>query len=176
MWRCQSLPTPGVGSAAVGHMVTPEPFHAGWRTRCHETCGDVRTLPLQKVGLETRDTWRHQSPSLSGGGPGAMRHMATPEPSHTGRRVWNHGTRGDTGALSGRVACPMPHGTWRCQSSLAPGVGLEPQGHAVTAEPFPVGCRVWHCGTRIKSYARGYPVCMVATVASKPTSGEAVNP
>jgi hypothetical protein len=35
-----------------------------------ETRGDARTLPHRKAGLEQRNTWRHQSPSLPGGGPG----------------------------------------------------------------------------------------------------------
>jgi hypothetical protein len=35
------------------------------------------------------------------------------EPSHTGRWVWSHGTRGDTGALPCRVAGPMTHGDVR---------------------------------------------------------------
>jgi hypothetical protein len=50
----------------------------------HGAPGDARALPHQEAGLEPG---RHRSPSLSGGGPGAMRHVATPEPSHTGRRV-----------------------------------------------------------------------------------------
>jgi hypothetical protein len=53
---------------------------------------------------------------------------------------------------------------------------MELWGHAVTLEPFPVGCGVWRGDTRLKSYARGYPICRVPTVASGPTSGQAVNP
>jgi hypothetical protein len=34
-------------------------------------------------------------------GPRTTGHMAAPKPSHTRRRVWNHRTRGDTGALLG---------------------------------------------------------------------------
>jgi hypothetical protein len=94
--------------------------------------------------MEPWDTWRHQSPPPLGGGPGAMDHVATPEPSRTwsesgatghvvtlehsstGRQarchrscsnvralphqeqVWNHGTRGYTGALLCREASPVP--------------------------------------------------------------------
>jgi hypothetical protein len=62
------------------------------------------------------DTWRHQSSPLPGGGPGATGHAMTPEPSRTGRRVWNRGTRGDTVALPCREASPVSRGTWRCRS------------------------------------------------------------
>jgi hypothetical protein len=43
-------------------------------------------------------------------------------------------------------------------------------------KPSPAGCGVWRRVAGLKSYARGYPVCRVSTVAPKPTLGEAVNP
>jgi hypothetical protein len=153
----------------------------------HGACGDARTLSHWEAGQEPQDTWRHRSPFLLGGGPGGIGHVATLEPSYTGRRVWSHGTHGDirvlpcrvagpvarsdaralphreaglepqntcnTRALPYRVTCPVPQGTWQCQSSLAPGAGLELQGHAATPKPFPVRCEVWRCGTRLKSCA-----------------------
>jgi hypothetical protein len=57
--------------------------------------------------------WRHRSPSLRGGGPGGMGHVTTPEPSHTGRRVWSHGTRGNTRALPCWVAGSVARGDAR---------------------------------------------------------------
>jgi hypothetical protein len=102
-------------------------------------------------------------------------HMATSEPSCTGRRVCCRGTHGNTRALPYRVTCPVPQGTWQCQSSLTPGAGLESRGQVATPEPFPVRCGVWRCGTRLKSCAWGYSVCRVPTVAVGPTLGEAVN-
>jgi hypothetical protein len=54
-------------------------------------------------------------------------HVTTSEPSSSGRRVCSHRTRGDTGALPCQVACLVPRGTWRCQSSPALGAGLEPR-------------------------------------------------
>jgi hypothetical protein len=38
-------------------------------------------------------------------------HVATPEPSRTGRRVWSRGTHGNAGALPCQVACPVPDAT-----------------------------------------------------------------
>jgi hypothetical protein len=107
-----------------------------------------------------------------------MGHVATPEPFPAGagpvahgdaralphrEQVWSHGTHGDTGALPCRVAFPMPRGTWWCQSSPAPGAGLEPRGHTATLEPFRAGCGVRPCGTRLKSCTRGYPIYRVPT-------------
>jgi hypothetical protein len=62
--------------------------------------GGSRALPHQEAGLEPYDTWRNRSPterwswclghvvmsepSCTGGGPGAMRHVVTPEASPTG--------------------------------------------------------------------------------------------
>jgi hypothetical protein len=46
----------------------------------HRARGDDRALLHREAGLETQDTWRHRSPSLLGGGPGATGHMATLEP------------------------------------------------------------------------------------------------
>jgi hypothetical protein len=98
----------------------------------------------------------------------------TLEPSSAGRRARCLRAHGDTGALSWRVACfvprddtgalswqvvcSVPQDTWRSQSSLAPGAGLEP----------------WD--TSFKSCAHGYPICRVPTVALGPTLGEATNP
>jgi hypothetical protein len=70
MWRRQNPLTLGGGSGAAGHMVTPEPFPTGWRAWWHRARGDTRALLHREAGLEPRDTWRHQSPSLPGGGPG----------------------------------------------------------------------------------------------------------
>jgi hypothetical protein len=53
----------------------------------------------------------------------ARRHMATPEPSHTGRQVWSHGTRGDTGALPCRAMGPVTRGNDRALPHQE--VGLE---------------------------------------------------
>jgi hypothetical protein len=53
----------------------------------HGARGDTRALPHREVGLEPQDTWRHRNPSLLSGGPGGTGHMATLEPSRTGRRV-----------------------------------------------------------------------------------------
>jgi hypothetical protein len=122
-----------------------------------------------------------------------MRHVVTPEPSPAGWRAqcheargdaralitgrsWSHGTRDDTRALSWWVVYHVPWGTWRCQSFLALRAGLEPRGDATAPEPSPAGCGVWRRVAGLKSYARGYPVCRVPTVAPKPTSGEAANP
>jgi hypothetical protein len=58
---------------------------------------------------------------------------------HTGRRVWSRGTRVDIGALPWRVACLVPRGTWRCQSSLVPGADLEPQGRMAATKPSLLG-------------------------------------
>jgi hypothetical protein len=98
----------------------------------------------------------------------------TPELSRTERRVWSHGTRGDTRALPYRAAGPVARADTRALPHRE--AGLESRGHTVTPEPFPAGCGVWHCGTRLKSYARGYPICRVPIVAPRPTSREVVNP
>jgi hypothetical protein len=104
----------------------------------HRARGNARALPHREAGLEPHDTWRHRSPSLAGGGPGATGHMAMPEPSCTGRRVWSRGTRGNTGALPHRVAGPVPRGTWRRQSPPASGGRSGVTGHVATPEPFPI--------------------------------------
>jgi hypothetical protein len=62
-------PLLGGGSGAAGHMVTSEPFPAGWRARWHGAHDDARALPHREVGLELWDTWQHRSPSLSSSGP-----------------------------------------------------------------------------------------------------------
>jgi hypothetical protein len=80
-------------------MATPEPFSAGWQARWHRAHGDARALPHWEAGLELWDTWRHRSPSLSGGVPGATGHVAIPEPSGTWSRFGAAGTRGYIGAL-----------------------------------------------------------------------------
>jgi hypothetical protein len=103
--------------------------------------GDARALPHWETGLEPQDTWRHRSPFLPGGGPGATGHVATPESSRIGRRTWSHKTRRDTRALPCRVAGPVPRGTWRHQSPPTPGEGSRAAGHVATPEPFPVGWR-----------------------------------
>jgi hypothetical protein len=95
----------------------------------HGKYGNVRALPYREAGLESQDTWRHRSPSLSGGEPGATGHLATPEPSHTERRVWSRGTHGDTGALPCR------------------GGGPDGMGHMTTVEPFCTERWVWSHGT-----------------------------
>jgi hypothetical protein len=59
----------GGGSGAAGHMVTSEPFPAGWRARWHGAHGDARSLPHREVGLELWDAWQHRSPSLSSSRP-----------------------------------------------------------------------------------------------------------
>jgi hypothetical protein len=60
-WRLQSPPAPGGGSGATVHVVVPEP------------CRAVVLVP--RSHSEARVFLRR-------GGPGAMRHMATPKPSH----------------------------------------------------------------------------------------------
>jgi hypothetical protein len=40
-----------------------------------------------------------------------MGHVATLVPSRIGRRVWNYGTRGDTGALAHREMGLVPQDT-----------------------------------------------------------------
>jgi hypothetical protein len=110
--------------------------------------GDVRALPHWETGLEPQDTWRHRSPFLPGGGPGATGHVATPEPSRIGRRTWSHRTRRDTRAPPCRVAGPVPRGTWRHQSPPTPGEGSRAAGHVATPEPFPVGWRARCHGAR----------------------------
>jgi hypothetical protein len=106
----------------------------------HGTLGDARALPHREAGVEPQDTWRHQSPSLSGGGPGGKGHVATLEPSHTRRRVWSRGTHGNTGALPCRVAGPW-HVTTPEPSST--GRRIWSAGHMATLEPFPVGWCAW---------------------------------
>jgi hypothetical protein len=128
--RCQSPLAPGGGSGTVGLVATPEPSPAEGRAWCHGTRGEGKALPHWEVGLEPHDTWRHWSPRLPGGRAGATRHVVMPEPSHTGRRVWNCGTCGDTRALPHREVGPVPHDTWRRRSHPVPGaasgaIGLE---------------------------------------------------
>jgi hypothetical protein len=43
----------------------------------------------------------------------ATGHVVMPEPSRTGRQVWSHGTRGDTGALPYRAVGPAVRGDSR---------------------------------------------------------------
>jgi hypothetical protein len=54
----------------------------------------------------------------------ATGNVVTPEPSHTGRRVWSRRTRGDTGALPCRVAVPVARGDARALPHRE--AGLEP--------------------------------------------------
>jgi hypothetical protein len=70
------------------------------RAKSHWARGGSRALPHQEAGLEPYDTWRNRSPterwswclghvvmsepSCTGGGPGATRHVVTPEASPTG--------------------------------------------------------------------------------------------
>jgi hypothetical protein len=123
-------------------------------------------------------------PSRVGDGSEAVRNMVTPEPSpvgwwgryhgvcgdtgalHTGRWIWSRGTREDTGALSQWVACPMPCGTWRSQSSLASEAGLEPRGHTAAPQPSLAGRGIWCRGAGLKSCARGYPVWKVPIIST----------
>jgi hypothetical protein len=64
-------------------------------------------------------------------------HVAAPEPSCTGRRVWSHWTHGDAGALpsGGPSALDM----WRCQSLPMQGTGLELQDTWQLRSPPPPG-------------------------------------
>jgi hypothetical protein len=95
---CCLLCVPGEAMMSMmsGALVTQEQAS---EAESHGACGDVRALPHQEEVLELQGMWRHRSPSLWGGRPGGTGHMATPEPSHTGRRVWSHGTRDNTRAL-----------------------------------------------------------------------------
>jgi hypothetical protein len=52
-------------------------------------------------------------------------HVATPEPSHIGRRVWSHETRGSTGALLCWVAGLVARGDARALPHRE--AGLEPR-------------------------------------------------
>jgi hypothetical protein len=95
----------------------PEPSRTGRWVWTHETRGDTRALPCRvvglvargdaralphrEVGLEPRDTWRYQSPSLSGGMLGATGHVVMPKLFGTGSGATR--TRGDIGALPYRV-------------------------------------------------------------------------
>jgi hypothetical protein len=103
-WRCQSLPTqgvgvelrdtwrlwspllPGDGFGASGHMATPEPFPSGWRARCLGARDDTRALSWRVARSVPRGTWRHRSPLLVGGVLCASGHVAEPELSGTGSR------------------------------------------------------------------------------------------
>jgi hypothetical protein len=83
----------------------PDVRHLGNARPCsgaesHWARGGSGALPHQEVGLEPHDMWRYRSParrwswclghvatlepSCTGGGPGATRHVATPEPSPSG--------------------------------------------------------------------------------------------
>jgi hypothetical protein len=122
------------GPRATGHMAAPEPSHSRRRVWSHRTRGDTgalpggdpgasvtwqrQSLPAQGAGLEPRGTWRLRSPLLPGDGLSASGHVATPEPFPGRWRALCHGARGDTGALSWRMACSVPRVTWRSQSSL----------------------------------------------------------
>jgi hypothetical protein len=55
--------------------------------KSHEAHDDARALPHWEASLEPQDMWRHRSAFLSGGRPGGMGHVATPELFHTGRWV-----------------------------------------------------------------------------------------
>jgi hypothetical protein len=124
------------------HVATPEPFHTRKRVWSHGSRGDTEANPCRVAGL------------VAHGDARALLHREC---------VSSHGRRCDTRALPCWVACPTPRGTWWCQSSPALVAGLEPRGHVATREPFPTGCEVWHCRTRHKSCAWGYPVCRVLT-------------
>jgi hypothetical protein len=52
-----------------------------------------------------------------------MWHVATPEPSRVGRRVWSRGTRGDTRALLWDASV-VPPDMWRRRSPPVPGGGV----------------------------------------------------
>jgi hypothetical protein len=142
-WECTGTPR---RLRATRHVVAPWPSRTGTRVWSRRTCGDTGALPYRVAGPVPRGTWRRQSPPAPGGGSGAAGHVATPLLFPVGwwpmGRVWSHGTRDNTRALPYRVACPVPRGMWRCQSSSTPRTGLEPRGYVVTPEPFLVGCGV----------------------------------
>jgi hypothetical protein len=70
----------------MGHVATPEP-----------------PPPTPGAGLELRDTWRHRSPSQSGGVPGATGHVAVPELSG----VHRHRSPFLSGAVSGAMGLDL---------------------------------------------------------------------
>jgi hypothetical protein len=107
----------GRWSWCLSHMVTPEPSCAG-------------------AGLEPRGTWRLRSLPLPGDGLGAR---GTPEPSPSGWCAQCLGARGDTEALSWRVARSVPCDTWRHRSPLLTGGVLYASGHVAEPEPSSTG-------------------------------------
>jgi hypothetical protein len=98
------------------------------RAWSHEARGDSRALSCRVTGSVPQGVWQHRNPFLAGGMHSASGHMTIPEPFPSGWHALCHGARGDTGTLFWRVACFLPRGTWRSQSSLAPGTDLEPWG------------------------------------------------
>jgi hypothetical protein len=110
-----------LGPRATEHVVAPKPSRTRRRVWSHRTCGDTG--------------------ALSGGGPGALGHVMTPEPFPYGWRARCLGARDDTGALSLWVVCSVPRGTWRHQSPFLAGGALGASGHVATPEPFP---SMWH--------------------------------
>jgi hypothetical protein len=89
-------------------MVTPEPFPVGWWARCHGARDNTRALSHWEAGLELWDTWRHWSPSLSSGVPGATGHMVMPELSDTRSGSGAAETHDGTRALPYRVRSLAP--------------------------------------------------------------------
>jgi hypothetical protein len=71
----------------------------------------------------------------------AMWHMATPEPSCIGRRVWKHETRGDIRALPWWEAGLVPRDTPQRQSPPTPGGRCGTVGHMTTPDPSLIGRR-----------------------------------
>jgi hypothetical protein len=105
-------------------MVIPEPYQAvvlvprsrgdaiafllrGQVWSC-EARGDSEDLSCWVTGSVPRGTWQHRSPFLVGSVLGALGHVATLEPFPGRWHALCHGVRGDTGALSWRVACSVP--------------------------------------------------------------------
>jgi hypothetical protein len=94
---------------AMGRVVMPKPSRVKrrvWSHRTHDSTGalpyraagpaargDARALQCREVGLEPWDMWRHQSPSLPGGGPGGTWRRQSPPASGAGlepRDTWRH--------------------------------------------------------------------------------------
>jgi hypothetical protein len=144
MWRLWSPLAPGDEFGAIGHMAIPEPNRAmvlvPWsrgdarafmrrgRAWSHEAHGDSKAISCRVTGSVPRGTWQHRSPFLVGGTHGASGHVVTLEPFPGGWHALCHGACGDTEALFWWVACSVPQGTWRSQSSLASRTDLEPWG------------------------------------------------
>jgi hypothetical protein len=125
------------GPRATGQVVAPEPSRTRrrvWSRRTRAGTGALpsggpgasvtwrrQSLPAQGAGLKPRGAWRLRSLLLPGDGLGASGHVATPEPSPGEWRAWYLGARGDTRALSWRVARSVSWGTWRHRSPLLAG-------------------------------------------------------